>query len=267
MNKHLINPGSKVKINKIDANDTSGFRGDKKDAKERLTQLNEQIAQLQEVMYAEHKQKLLVVIQAMDTGGKDGTIRSVFSGVNPQGVNVVSFKVPTAHELDHDFLWRIHAQVPEKGKITVFNRSHYEDVLVVRVHKLVPREVWQRRYEQINHFEQLLAETGTTILKFYLHIDLDEQKQRLQERIDDPTKNWKFNVGDLAERKRWTDYMDAYSDAISKTSTSYAPWHVIPANKNWYRNWAVASVIADTLKSLKMKYPTQKDDLSKVVIV
>ena len=202
----------------------------------------------------------------MDTGGKDGTIRHVFEGVNPQGVKVASFKVPTREELDHDYLWRVHKQTPGKGEIVIFNRSHYEDVLVVRVHKLAPQKVWSLRYEQINEFERLLYEEGTIILKFFLQIDLKEQKERLQARLDDPNKQWKFSLGDLEERKLWPEYTEAYEDVLSKTSTKWAPWYIVPANRKWYRYLVVASIMVDALKRLDMSYPKPEDDLSQVNI-
>jgi len=266
MDKYRVKPGHKIKLSDYDPEDKSQFSGGKKKAESRLAELVQKLDELQEVLYAEHKHKILVVLQALDTGGKDGTIRAVFSGINPQGVHVASFKVPTSEELDHDFLWRIHSQVPGKGELAIFNRSHYEDVLVVRVHKLVPEDVWRRRYAEINNFERTLAEEGTTILKFYLNISMDEQKIRLQERLDDPQKRWKFNAGDLKERALWDDYIGAYQDAINETSTKWAPWYVIPANRNWYRNLAVASVIVQTLEDLKMKYPEPAEDLDKIVI-
>jgi PPK2 family polyphosphate:nucleotide phosphotransferase len=221
---------------------------------------------LQELLYAEHKHKLLVVLQARDAGGKDGTIRHVFEGVNPQGVKVAGFKVPTPIELDHDYLWRVHRRVPGKGEIVIFNRSHYEDVLVVRVHELVPPEVWGRRFAQINDFERLLAEEGTTILKFYLNIGPDEQKERLQARLDEPHKRWKFNPGDLKERKLWPDYTRAYEDVLSKTSTEWAPWTVVPANRKWYRNLVIATTIIETLEGLDMRYPEPAENLDQIVI-
>jgi PPK2 family polyphosphate:nucleotide phosphotransferase len=221
---------------------------------------------LQELLYAEQKHKVLVVLQAMDTGGKDGTIRHVFEGVNPQGVRVASFKVPTQEEMAHDYLWRVHKQTPGRGKIVIFNRSHYEDVLVVRVHELVPKKVWSKRYDQINAFERTLAEEGTTILKFFLHIDLEEQKQRLQARLDEPNKRWKFSKGDLKERKLWPMYMHAYEDVLSKTSTDWAPWYVIPANRKWYRNMVIATTLIETLEGLNMSYPQPEEGLDDVVI-
>jgi len=266
MDKYRVKPGHKIKLSDYDPDDRSQFSGDKKDAEPRLAELIQRLDMLQELLYAAHKHKILVVLQALDTGGKDGTIRAVFDGVNPQGVHVVSFKVPTPEEQDHDFLWRVHAKVPGKGEMVIFNRSHYEDVLVVRVHKLVPEDVWRQRYTEINNFEQMLAEEGTTILKFYLNMTKNEQKKRLQERLDDPKKRWKFNPLDLKERALWDDYISAYQDAINETSTEWAPWYVIPANHNWYRNLAVASVIVQTLEDLKEKYPEPAEDLDKIMI-
>jgi len=266
MDKYRVKPGHKINLSDYDPEDKSQFSGGKKDAEPRLAELTQKLDELQELLYAEHKRKILVVLQALDTGGKDGTIRSVFDGINPQGVHIASFKVPTPEELDHDFLWRIHPQVPGKGELVIFNRSHYEDVLVVRVHNLVPEDVWRRRYTDINNFEQMLAEEGATILKFYLNLARDVQKERLQERLDDPKKRWKFNPADLKERALWDDYISAYQDAVSETSTEWAPWYVIPANHNWYRNLTVASIIVKALEDLKMKYPEPAEDLSKIVI-
>lgn len=259
---HLrVKPGKKIQLKDFDPSDHGEWKGKKEQGLEKLAELCQELDRLQDVLYAEHKHKILVVIQAMDTAGKDGTIRSVFSGVNPQGVRVASFKVPTPIETDHDFLWRVHSQVPGKGELTVFNRSHYEDVLVVRVHKLVPEPVWKQRYAQIREFESTLVEEGTTILKFYLHIDLDEQKQRLLERIETPEKRWKFNPGDLDERKLWPEYMQAYEDALNETSTQEAPWYIVPANSNWYRNLVVATVLVDALKKLDMQYPSPVENI------
>jgi PPK2 family polyphosphate:nucleotide phosphotransferase len=266
MEKYFIKPGKKMNLINYDPDDTSQFSDGKQAGLVRLAELTQKLDMLQEVLYAEQKHKILVVLQARDAAGKDGTIRSVFSGVNPQGVHIESFKVPTEMELSHDYLWRIHQKVPGKGELVVFNRSHYEDVLVVRVHNIVSKDVWSRRYAQINNFEKLLAEEGTTILKFYLDISKDEQKVRLQERIDDPTKNWKFNPGDLKERALWDEYTSAYEDAFNQTSTDWAPWYVIPANRNWYRNLCVASILVKTLEDLKMSYPPPKVDLSNIVI-
>ncbi len=266
MKNYQIKPETKVKLSKWDPNDTGDFKGGKEEGLAKLEKLNGKLEALQELLFAEHKHKVLVVLQAMDTGGKDGAIRRVFDRVNPAGVRVASFKAPTPEELDHDYLWRVHKQVPAKGELVVFNRSHYEDVLVVRVHNYVSPEVWSKRFDQINEFERSLAENGTTILKFYLHIDLDEQKERLQARLDDPTKRWKFRLGDLEERKLWPDYMKAFEDVLSKTSTEHAPWYIVPANRKWFRDLVISSVLVDTLEGLKMSYPESEENLDGVVI-
>ena len=266
MKQYLVKPETKVNLSKHDPNDTDDFKGGKEAALAEFEKLNGKLEVLQELLFAEHKQKVLVILQAMDAGGKDGTISHVFEGVNPAGVRVASFKAPTAEELDHDFLWRVHKQVPGKGELVIFNRSHYEDVLVVRVHNYVPPEVWKKRFDQINEFERTLAENGTIILKFYLHIDLDEQKERLQARLDDPTKRWKFRLGDLEERKLWGNYMEAFEDVLSKTSTDYAPWYIVPANHKWYRDLVISSVLVDVLEGLKMKYPESEENLDGVVV-
>lgn len=264
LKRYRIKPGSKVDLARFDPGETS--EANKVDTEKVFAGLNEQLELLQERLWAEHKHKVLVVLQGMDTSGKDGVIRKVFEGVNPQGVRVAGFKAPTEEELDHDFLWRIHRQVPGRGEIAIFNRSHYEDVLVARVRQLVPQKVWKARYDQINDFERLLTETGTTILKFYLHISRDEQKQRLQERLDDPEKRWKFRKGDLEDRALWDDYMKAYGDALSRTSTKEAPWYVVPADKKWYRNLVIASVLVGSLEKLDIARPEPAEDLTGVVI-
>jgi PPK2 family polyphosphate:nucleotide phosphotransferase len=266
MERYRVKPGDKVDLSQWDPNDKAVFPMGKKVGKEHLKQLNKELEALQELLYAEGKHKVLIVLQAMDTGGKDGVIRHVFDGVNPQGVKVASFKAPTRVELAHDYLWRVHQHTPGKGEITIFNRSHYEDVLVVRVHELVPEAVWSKRYQHIVDFEKLLADEGTTILKFYLLINKEEQKERLQARLDEPHKNWKFSLGDLEERKLWNDYTAAFETALEKTSTETAPWYVIPANRKWYRNLLISSIIIEKLKSLNMSYPEAEDDLSGVVI-
>jgi PPK2 family polyphosphate:nucleotide phosphotransferase len=263
--RYLISPGTRVDLASIDPNDTGSWR-DKESAKVTLSEVRHRIRALQERLYAEHKQSLLVVLQATDTGGKDGTIKDVFGGLNPQGVHVQSFIQPSEEELDHDFLWRIHQHTPGKGMITVFNRSHYEDVLVVRVKNLAPKSVWSSRYEAINEFEQHLVRNGTTVLKFYLHISKDEQKERLQARLDDPEKIWKFRKGDLADRALWDDYRSAFEDAISKCSTEAAPWYVIPANRKWARNIAVAEIVASTLESMNPQFPEPESGLDKITI-
>ena len=259
--KYRISPKSKINLKDFDPNETSLFDGGKKEAKAAMVELNQKLSELQELLYAEGKHKLLIILQAMDTGGKDGTIRSVFEGVNPQGVKVATFKTPTALELSHDYLWRIHQHTPARGEVVIFNRSQYEDVLVVRVHSLVPEEVWSKRYEHINAFERMLCDEGTTILKFYLHIDLKEQAKRFLARVEDPTKQWKFNPGDLSERERWNEYMQAYEDMLNRTSTAWAPWYVIPANKKWYRNWLIAKIVIKTLKDLDMRYPAPVENI------
>lgn len=266
MKRYLVKPGTDIDLSKWNPNEKGDVKGGKEDGLAEVEKLNTKLEELQEVLYAEHKHKVLVVLQAMDTGGKDGAIRRVFDGVNPQGVRVASFKVPTEEELDHDYLWRVHKLVPGRGEIVIFNRSHYEDVLVVRVHNIVPREVWKKRYEQINAFERHLTENGTIILKFYLHIDANEQKERLQARLDDPTKRWKFRLGDLEERKLWREYTEAYEDVLSKTSTDHAPWYIIPANSKWYRDLVISSVLVETLKRLDMKYPEAEENLDGVVV-
>ncbi len=261
----LIPPDTRVSLSDYDPGYTGDYRH-KDETETELRRNTERLRELQHVLWAEGKYALLIVLQAMDAGGKDGTIRHVFRGVNPQGCQVTSFKVPTAEEVAHDYLWRIHKQVPSRGYIGIFNRSHYEDVLVVRVHNLVPEEVWRRRYEQINHFEKLLADTGTTILKFFLHISKEEQKERFEARLRDPGNNWKFSMGDVEERAYWDDYMRAFEDALSKCSTPWAPWYVIPANRKWYRNLAVSRIIVETLEGLDLRYPPPLADADKIVI-
>ncbi|MGQ9889491.1 MAG: polyphosphate kinase 2 family protein [Aggregatilineales bacterium] len=261
----LVPPlGAKVNLADYDPNYCGNY--DRESAREAEAAVEERLAELQERLYAEGKQALLVILQAMDAGGKDGTIRRVFDTVNPQGVRVTSFKVPSPDELARDFLWRIHREAPPKGYIGIFNRSHYEDVLVARVNELVPERVWRKRYDMINEFERLLTENGTRILKFFLHISKDEQKKRLQERIDDPSKNWKFSVGDLPVRERWNDYMAAYEDAITLCNTPYAPWHIVPANRKWYRNLVVTQVVVDALDAMNPQYPPAMPGLHQVVI-
>ncbi|HET8774756.1 MAG TPA: PPK2 family polyphosphate kinase [Thermoanaerobaculia bacterium] len=232
---------------------------DKEKTQEQTAKLAQRIGALQELLYAEDKHKVLIVLQGMDTSGKDGTIRKVLRETSPQGVRVVPFQRPTEVELAHDYLWRVHAQVPKRGELVVFNRSHYEDVLVVRVHSLVPKSVWKKRYDHINEFERMLADEGTTLLKFFLHISREEQRERLQARLDDPTKRWKFEHGDLEERKLWDDYMRAYEDVLEKTSTRHAPWTIVPADRKFMRDFLVAGAVVKALEKLKMKYPDPPD--------
>ena len=265
----LIRPiiaNGKTKLADIDTRSTCGFKGDKAATVAVFAQLNAQLIELQTVLYAEHKHKVLMVLQAMDTGGKDGVIRKVFSGINPMGVHIASFKGPTAVELDHDYLWRVHERVPAKGEMVVFNRSHYEDVLITRVEGWIDNATAKRRFRQINDFEAMLAEEGTIVIKFFLHISKDEQKERLQDRLDDEAKTWKFNPGDLVAREKWGDYQRVYEEAINATSSPHAPWHIVPADRNWVRDVYVCSVLVETLSSLKMKYPNPPPGLEKVVI-
>lgn len=266
MKQHRVKPGAKVDLSKIDPGSTHGLKGKRKDADERLLTLNKRLEVLQESLWAEHQRKVLVVLQGMDTSGKDGTISHVFEGVNPLGVRVAAFKAPTAEELDHDFLWRVHPKVPGRGEMVIFNRSHYEDVLVARVMNLVPPDIWRQRYGQINDFELLLSQTGTVILKFFLYISKDEQKERLQERLDDPLKQWKFRKGDLMDRAHWDEYLEAYEEALARTSQKHAPWYVVPADKKWYRNLVVAEVLVKALEDLKIQVPEPEEDLKGVVV-
>jgi PPK2 family polyphosphate:nucleotide phosphotransferase len=264
--RYRVKPGSKVDLKRWDPDDRSASPGTKEERERHLAELAAELDKLQDVLYAEHERCVLVVLQGMDTSGKDGTIRHVFGEVDPLGVRVAGFKRPTEEEASHDFLWRVHQKVPGKGEMVIFNRSHYEDVLVVRVHKWITDAECKRRYEQIREFEQLLIANSTVVIKFFLHISKDEQKRRLQERLNDPKKQWKFNLGDLAERKLWRDYTKAYADALGATSTAAAPWYVVPSNSKTNRNMIVSSVLRDTLKALKPRYPRPTEKLEGVVI-
>jgi PPK2 family polyphosphate:nucleotide phosphotransferase len=261
----VVAPDSKVKLSRIDPGSTPGVR-DRAQAERLLERNVERLFDLQYRLYAENRRSLLIVLQAMDAAGKDGTIRNVMRGLNPQGCSVTPFKQPSAEELDHDFLWRVHQAVPARGDIGIFNRSHYEDVLVVRVLDLAPRSVWSGRFEQINAFEEMLTANDTVILKFYLHISKEEQLERFRARLDDPEKNWKFAPGDLETRKHWDAYVKAYEDVLSRCSKKGAPWFVIPSNRKWYRNLAVSQIIVETLSSLDMRFPKPQFDVSKVVL-
>ncbi len=265
--RYRVKPQEKIDLKRRDPGDSAIPDLKKKDEKRLIEGLNKKLAKLQNLLYAEHKHKVLIVLQGMDTSGKDSTIAHVFRGVNPQGVRVASFKVPTQQELDHDFLWRIHRQVPSKGEMVIFNRSHYEDVVAVRVHGLVEPAVWKARYDEINAFERMLAEEGALILKFFLFIDKDEQKKRLEERLDDPQKNWKFSSNDVKERARWPHYLKAYEDALNLTSTKWAPWFVVPSNRKWYRNLAVSLIIIEALTRLNMRYPKAEAGLQSIRII
>lgn len=261
-----IEPGARVSLARIDPGSTDGAPGPKNHTKAVSEELRAELDDLQGRLYAEGGRSLMVVLQAMDAGGKDGTIRSVFAGVNPQGVKVTSFKAPTDEEKRHDFLWRVHPHVPRAGDIAIFNRSHYEDVLIARVHGQVRKAEWTRRYAHINAFEQLLADAGTRIVKLFLHISPDEQRERLQERIDIPRKRWKFQPGDLEERRHWDDYQHAYRDAIAATTMPHAPWYVVPADHKWYRDWAVLRILTETLREMNPQYPPPAEDAEGTVV-
>ena len=257
--------GGKINLRQIDHRHVEGD-WDKESAAARIAENTERSSELTYRLYAENKRALLIVLQGMDTAGKDGTIRSVTTGINPQRFQIASFKQPSYEELDHDFLWRIHREVPRRGNIGVFNRSHYEDVLVVRVHNLVPEKEWRSRYERINEFEQLLIEGGVTILKCYLCVSKEEQRERLQKRLDDPTKRWKFSKADISERKRWDDYVDAYQDALIECNTKHAPWNIIPADRKWYRNLIVSELLRDTLEKMDPQFPECEEGLEGLVV-
>ena len=256
----IVPAGSHIKLADVDPADTHGVA--KSGAESHLDKNCSRLSVLQYLLYAEARRSLLVVLQGIDAGGKDGTIRHVMSGLNPQGVDVTPFKVPEGEEKRHDYLWRIHKAVPEYGKIGIFNRSHYEDVLVVRVHGLVPKAVWEKRYDQINAFEEMLSQNGVRIIKFLLLISKDEQAKRFRERLEDKSKNWKFSLADVKEREYWDDYMEAYQDMLRKCSTKTAPWYVIPANKKWFRNLAVSEIMVHALESMNLKFPKPTADLA-----
>jgi len=258
MKEYRVKPDSQLNLNTCDPDDTGEYKKTdqgKEKAKAVTVHLIGRLEELQERLYANGNRAVLIVLQGMDTSGKDGTIKSVMSGVNPQACKVVSFKAPSSEELGHDFLWRVHQKAPSKGQIGIFNRSHYEDVLITRVHGWVSDKVVKQRFNQIKEFEELLHESGTTILKFFLHISKEEQKERLEERIRDPEKRWKFNEGDLEERKLWKNYMDAFEDVMAATSTDHAPWYIVPANRKWYRNLVIADRVVDALENMKLKTP------------
>jgi PPK2 family polyphosphate:nucleotide phosphotransferase len=262
---YLVEPDTKINLSDYDPDNTNGFKS-KSRADAILDKHRKKLFQAQELMYAEAKHCLLVVLQGMDAAGKDGTIRHIFTGVNPQGCQVTSFKKPTEEELRHDFLWRVHRATPARGMIGIFNRSHYEDVLVVRVHGNLSKDELQERFKAMNDFEDLLVEHGTTILKFFLHISKDEQRDRLQARLNHPQKYWKVNPEDLKERQYWDDYMQAYEDAFRHCSRKHAPWYIIPSNKKWYRNVAISQIIIEALDGLKMKYPKPQLDVSRMKV-
>ena len=258
----LVKPHTKVKLSGFDTSATGGFTHEQ--ATKALDKHRDSLGKLQELLYAGQQHAVLIVLQGMDTAGKDGTISHIFSGINPQGCDVAAFKVPTPLEARHDFLWRCHTAVPPRGIIAIFNRSHYEDVLAPRVHKLIDTKTARLHMDDINAFEETLVDTGTIVLKFFLHISRDEQKRRLQSRLDDPQKHWKFSTGDLAERKFWPDYQDAYEDILQHTSRKHAPWFVIPADHKWHRNLAISQILVDALTPLKLRYPAPTVDVSKI---
>ena len=250
-----IPAGEKPDLAKADAADTSGWPGGKRKGEAALPALREELDRLQELFYADARRGLLVILQGIDTSGKDGVIRHVFEGVNPQGVRVCSFKKPTPEESAHDFLWRIHRSAPAKGEIVIFNRSHYEDVLVTRVHQLVPQKVWSKRFDSINAFERELVEEGVSILKFFLHISREEQRRRLRDRIEDPTKRWKLTDADFQERMYWDEYQSAYEDMLHRTNTSWASWYILPSDRKWFRNLAVSTILVEQLRAMKLRFP------------
>ncbi len=259
----IVEPSHAVKLGSVDP----GYKGsgeDKGSAEAKTARHVEKLGELQYLLYAENRRSLLICLQGLDAAGKDGTIRHVMTGMNPQGTRVHSFKVPSPLEASHDFLWRVHEQAPARGEVVIFNRSHYEDVLVARVHSLVPKKVWSKRYDLINAFEKNLVEAGTIILKFFLHISEDEQLRRFKQRLDDPSRHWKISDADYSERKLWPDYVKAYEEALSRTSTEAAPWFVVPSDHKWFRNLAIAQIIRDTLDELGMKTPAPTVDIAAI---
>jgi PPK2 family polyphosphate:nucleotide phosphotransferase len=263
---HRLLPGEPVDLAAIDTDDTSAAPGDKARTEVASRELVERLAELQDVLWARRRERVLVVLQGIDTAGKGGTVSRVFRGVNPAGLRVTSFKAPSASELEHDYLRRIHAEVPAAGEIGVFDRSHYEDVLAARVEGLVPEEQWRRRYGHIRAFETMLVDEGTTIVKLLLHISKAEQKKRLEARLADPKKHWKFRADDLGTRALWDGYQQAFAEALEQTATEQAPWYVIPADRKWYRNWAVASIVVATLEGMDLTWPQAREDLSRYVV-
>ena len=264
--RYRVRPGTEVDLTEWDPRDTGSYPGDKRQGRKDAAVLNARLEELQELLYAQGEHRVLVVLQAMDAGGKDGTIRHVFDGTNPQGVRVASFKQPTRRERGYDYMWRIHQRVPPKGHMAIFNRSHYEDVLVVRVRDLVPPEVWEKRYDHIRNWEKMLADEGATILKFFLHISKKEQKERFEERLEQPDKHWKFSAADLEEREFWDHYMEAFEAVLTRTSSEHAPWYIVPSDRKWFRNLVVSKVLVDTLEELGMTYPAPEEGLDEIVV-
>jgi PPK2 family polyphosphate:nucleotide phosphotransferase len=265
MKDFMVTDGGDFRLADHDPRADSGLSG-KKAGRAEVAKLTARLDELQELLYADGRHKVLVVLQGMDTAGKGGAIRKAFEGMNPAGVDVAAFKAPTEQELAHDFLWRIHRHTPRSGEMVIFDRSHYEDVLIVRVHGLVPEDRWTARYDHIRNFEQMLADEGTTIRKFFLHVSFEEQAERLQARLDDPAKHWKFNKSDLAERKRWDEYQAAYEEAIRRTATPDAPWIVVPADRKWHRDLVICRTMVETLEGLDLRYPEAEEDLSGITV-
>lgn len=257
-----VKSGTRVSLGDHDPDGGPSLVATKDEGARQLELIKADIRNLQRKLYAERRHRLLVILQGLDGSGKDGTVRHVFTGIDPHGLRVISFKAPTADELSHDFLWRVHREVPGRGEVAVFNRSHYEDIVAVGVKKLAPESVWKRRYEHVVNFERLLADEGTTILKIFLHISPDEQRRRLQARLENPEKHWKFHPDDLADRKRWPEFIAAYEEVLSRTSAEHAPWFIVPANRKWYRNLAVAGIVREALGRLELKFPPPAWDLS-----
>jgi PPK2 family polyphosphate:nucleotide phosphotransferase len=264
--RHRVPPGAKVRLRDHDPRDTSGFKGSKDDAVAETRALGQDLQKLQELLWADHRHRILLVLQGLDTSGKDGTVSHVFDGVNPQGVRVAKFGPPSPVELAHDFLWRVYPELPESGEIAIFNRSHYEDVLIVRVDHLAPRDVWSRRYHEINEFERTVVDEGTTVVKFFLHISHKEQTKRLQERLNDPTKHWKFSASDMTERRNWNQYTPAIEEMLERTSTPWAPWYLVPSDRKWYRDLVVSRVLVRTLKDLKLRWPKLPEEFTSTTI-
>jgi PPK2 family polyphosphate:nucleotide phosphotransferase len=264
--RHRVPPGAKVRLRDHDPRDTSGFKGSKDDAVAETRALGQDLQKLQELLWADHRHRILLVLQGLDTSGKDGTVSHVFDGVNPQGVRVAKFGPPSPVELAHDFLWRVYPELPESGEIAIFNRSHYEDVLIVRVDHLAPRDVWSRRYHEINEFERTVVDEGTTVVKFFLHISRKEQTKRLQERLNDPTKHWKFSASDMTERRNWNQYTPAIEEMLERTSTPWAPWYLVPSDRKWYRDLVVSRVLVRTLKDLKLRWPKLPEEFTSTTI-
>jgi PPK2 family polyphosphate:nucleotide phosphotransferase len=259
-------PGSKIKLTEVDPNGEPELAGDKEAGLLHLETIRADISRLQRMLFAERRHRLLVILQGLDGSGKDGTVRNVFSGIDPHGLRVISFKSPTPQELDRDYLWRVHHEVPTRGELVVFNRSHYEDIVAVKVKSLAPKSVWERRFDHVVNFERMLMDEGTTILKFFLHVSRDEQRKRLQARLENPDKHWKFHPDDIADSRRWPEFTEAYEEVIARTGTDEAPWFIIPANRKWYRNVAVATILRDTLAKLELKFPPPAWDLKGVVV-